>query len=229
MNNILVLDVENTIHVKSYYNRDMCKSTITKMGPFHPNNKLVSVGIGINPDDVNDTEYYCFNHNEKSMDEGAFEAVQKHLDKADLLIGHNLKHDMHWLRACGFEYTGKLWDTQIAEFVLCRSIKRPLALKHVAKRYEAPAKRTDIIDEYMKDGIMFDTIPWDIVEEYGRGDITTTMAVYLTQQKLFKMSSNVGLLPTVRMMCDFLHAIEEMEFNGLSIDFDALNEVENEY
>ena len=54
----------------------------TDPSPFNPKNKLVSVG-------VND-EYLFFHHDERT-DNLAFRKVQDILDKADLLIGHNLK------------------------------------------------------------------------------------------------------------------------------------------
>lgn len=229
MNNILVLDVENSVSRKAFQKRDGSGATITQMLPFTPGNRLVSIGTGENPDDIADTEYFCFYHNEKKPDEGAFAAVQKKLDTATLLIGHNIKHDMHWLRACGFKYDGDVWDTAIVEYVLSRGVKRPLKLKLVLERYDLPRKRTDLTEGYMADGVGFEAMPWDIVEEYGRGDISSTMALYLHQLKLLETPENQTLKSTVKMMCTFTPVVQEMEYNGLKIDFDALAKVEDEY
>ena len=132
--------------------------------PFDSRNKLVSVGI-------ND-EYLFFHHDERS-DTGAYRRVQDILDKTTLLIGHNLKFDLAWLYEVGFTYTGKVYDTMIAEYVLQRGVRKALSLKECCVRRNL-SRKSDATEDFMKQGISFEMIPAKIVEEYGRQDIAVT-------------------------------------------------------
>ena len=187
--------------------------------PFNPNNKLVSVGI-------ND-EYLFFNHMEKS-DKGAFLKVQEILNKTKLLIGHNLKFDLSWLYEVGFKYTGNVYDTMIAEYVLNRGVRKSLALKECCIRRKL-SQKSDATEDFIKQGISFEMIPAKIVEEYGRQDITVTRELYYSQVDDFKKSFSVRLVPTVKMMNSFLKVLTKMEMNGIQIDLQSLSEVEMKF
>ena len=39
--------------------------------------------------------------------------VQDALDRADILLGHNIKFDLQWLFASGFKYDGAVYDTKL--------------------------------------------------------------------------------------------------------------------
>ena len=191
----------------------------TDPSPFNPNNKLVSVGI-------ND-EYLFFHHDERS-DKGAFMKVQKILDKADLLIGHNLKFDLSWLYEVGFQYTGKVYDTMIGEYVLNRGVRKALSLKECCIRRKL-SRKSDATEDFMKQGISFEMIPSKIVEEYGRQDITVTRELYYSQVDDFKKVENQKLIPTVKMMNSFLQVLTKMERNGIQIDLESLTDVETKF
>ena len=100
---ITVVDVETTFQVNGKR---------PDPSPFNSSNQLVSIGI-------ND-EYYCFFHNEnKDFNvRDNHKSVQNILDKATLLIGHNLKFDLTWLLECGFKYSGRVYDTMVGEYVI---------------------------------------------------------------------------------------------------------------
>ena len=78
-------------------------------------NKLVSVGYKY-MDSL--TSYLCFNHRTQAPEYKGDELLQDALDNVDVLIGHNIKFDISWLRECGFRYDGHLYDTMVAEYVL---------------------------------------------------------------------------------------------------------------
>lgn len=227
---ILVLDVENSVTHKRFTKRDGKVDKYIDMTPYNENNFLVSVGYNENPSDRPDhSEYLFFKHNGREATPGAFETLQKELDDCDLLVGHNIKHDLAWLIECGFKYDGPLYDTMIAEFVLARGTTVSLSLEDTAERYACPVKKSHLTKEYLDKGIGFEDIPPEIVEEYGRGDVVTTTHLYLAQTDTFRLEKNQCLLPTVRMMCAFTHVLREMESNGIYIDFERLDEVEAEY
>jgi len=189
--------------------------------PFNPNNCLVSIG-------VND-EYYFFNHNHESFDiQSNHKAVQDILDKTTLLVGHNIKFDLVWLLESGFKYTGRLYDTMIGEYILLRGLRKPLSLKDICKR-RSISQKSDVVDNYMKRKISFEDIPVSIIEEYGRQDVVSTRALFNAQIVDFKKEGNKPLLKSAKMMNEFLPVLADMEINGINIDLNALNAVEQEF
>ena len=80
----IVIDVENTVTKRDGR---------LYLDPYEPTNKLVMVGC--RDDNGNESIY--------DMD-GGFIGVQDILDKATVLIGHNITYDLMWLWECGFKY-----------------------------------------------------------------------------------------------------------------------------
>ena len=183
-------------------------------------NMLVSVGYKTEGVD----EYLCFSHTKKETTENGFGKLQKVLDNTELLVGHNIKFDLKWLLACNFKYTGKLWDTMIAEYVIHGGDKVSLSLEQCVKRYDLDEKRTDLTEQYLKDGVSFDRMPWNIVEEYGRADVEITEQLFLEQQK-----NVTTLAPTIEMMNDMCRVLIEMENSGMKVDVASLNEIREQY
>jgi DNA polymerase I-like protein with 3'-5' exonuclease and polymerase domains len=210
---ITVLDVETSFQIKDGGKVDPL--------PFNPNNCLVSIG-------VND-EYYFFNHNHNSFDiQANHKAVQDILDRTKLLVGHNIKFDLVWLLESGFKYDGRLYDTMIGEYVLLRGLRKPLSLKEICKR-RSIAQKSDAVDQYMKDKVSFEDIPVDIIEEYGRQDVVSTRALFDSQMADFKKENNRCLLKSVKMMGEFLPVLADMEMNGINIDLESLDSVEQQF
>ena len=133
----LTLDVENTVtHRDGKLHLD----------PFEASNKLVMVGC------LTDRgEEYLFRDD--------FDGVQKLLDDATILIGHNIVHDLLWLWECGFTYNGSVFDTMLGEYVLQRGNKQPLSLEACAIRYDLDTKKQDTMKEYFANKVPIDEIP----------------------------------------------------------------------
>ena len=187
--------------------------------PFNPNNILVSVGI-------ND-EYYFTNHSER-IDEGCFHKIQKILDKTKILIGHNIKFDLSWLLEAGFTYTGNVYDTMIAEYVLNRGVRKSLTLLMCCQRRKLDAK-DDAVKEYMDRGVSFENIPAEIVEQYGKIDVAITRQLFDSQMADLRTDKHKGLLKTIKVMNEFLIVLTDMERNGINVNLDDLKQVEKEY
>ena len=185
----------------------------------HPDNFIVSIGM-------ND-DYFFFKHDEY-FGEPEVKKVQDILDKTTLLVGHNIKFDLAWLLATGFNYSGKIYDTMIGEYVLNRGVKKSLKLKHICERRNVH-KKSDLTESYMERGISFEKIPMKIVDEYGRQDVIATRALFNSQMEDFKLEKNKGLINTVRIMCQFCVTLTRMEMNGIKIDMPTLYEVELEF
>lgn len=187
--------------------------------PFNPQNILVSVGI-------ND-EYYFTNHSER-IDEGCYHKIQKILDETKILVGHNIKFDLSWLLEAGFKYTGNVYDTMIAEYVLNRGVRKSLTLLMCCQRRKLDAK-DDAVKEYMDRGVSFENIPADIVEQYGKIDVAITRQLFDSQMADLRTDKHKGLLKTIKVMNEFLIVLTDMERNGINVNLEDLKQVEKEY
>lgn len=224
----IVVDVENKFTVIEREG----KTDRTDNMPFSGNNYLVSVGI--RDIDTGDKWYYFFRHNDLEIapDElrKRFDEVQAKLDSARLIVGHFLKHDIIWLRASGFNIRRtSFWDTAIPEYVMNRGQTHPLSLKELCIKYDLPRKKTDLTEGYLDQGIGFEAMPVAIVEEYGIGDIDSTAALFLHQQKQLQRPGNIGLVPTVTMMNEFMYVLSKWQAAGIKIDKTALEQVKEQY
>lgn len=224
---ILITDVEHTVTIIDH------KKNKLDLSPFNSNNKLVSVGWAwIEDGKVGPIDYAFFYHKELPADtdvKANVERFQKALDEADVLVAHNSKHDCEWLLECGFKLPENTKCTMVREYVLARGLNTDLSLKGCAITNQLTLKKTELIQDYMDKGIMFDEIPIDIVEEYGIGDIQTCGELYLAQEIRYNQTGNTGLIKTRDMMCEFTSVLIEMERNGIKIDLTELDRVEAEF
>jgi DNA polymerase I-like protein with 3'-5' exonuclease and polymerase domains len=212
---ITVVDVETTYQKNKHNGFDP--------SPFHPDNKLVSVGL----ESGFGNEYYFTYHSEK-VSEGCFETIQERLDQTTLLVGHNLKFDLMWMLEAGFKYSGKVYDTMLGEYILNKGIRKSLTLQMCCQRRKIGMK-DDRIKYYMDEGITFDKIPADLVEEYGRNDVVITKRLFDSQMQDFKLPANKDLIKTAKMMGEFLVVLSDMERNGIYVDLNVLEKVNAEY
>ena len=212
---ITVVDVETT------YQKN--KNNGFDPSPFHPDNKLVSVGL----ESKFGNEYYFTYHSEK-VSKGCYDLIQERLDQTTLLVGHNLKFDLMWILEAGFKYSGKVYDTMLGEYILNKGVRKSLTLQMCCQRRKIGMK-DDRIKEYMDRGISFDNIPADLVEEYGRNDVAITKRLFDSQMQDFKLPANKDLIKTAKMMGEFLVVLSDMERNGIYVDLNVLEKVNAEY
>ena len=118
-------------------------------------NKLVVVGVR---DIVKQCDYLYW--------DGYYDGLQEQLDEADLIIGFNIKFDIHWLRRAGITIDllrHRVWDCQLAEFILeAQSTPYP-SLNNTCAKYNVPLKLDVVKLEYWDKGINTDEIPRDIL------------------------------------------------------------------
>ena len=206
------LDIETTYKVNEDKKSDADPYT---------GNMLVSVGYT----DGKESTYLCFYHKTMEPTENARAILQSALDSTDLLVGHNIKFDLKWLRACGFIYTGKVHDTMIAEYIIHGGEKVPLSLEKCCERYALSPKKTGLIYEYMKKNVSFESIPWSAVKEYGEADVQITKELYEAQ--LSNMPNS--LKNTNELMNEFCDVLCDVENNGLQISLKNLFEIKATY
>ncbi|MEK9699938.1 MAG: hypothetical protein VW270_29430, partial [Candidatus Poseidoniales archaeon] len=81
----------------------------------------------------------------------------------------------------------------------------------------------------ISNGIGFDKMPPETVEEYGLADIVSTRELFLVHKELFNRDSNAPLRQHLKLMNNFLPVLATIEQNGIKIDFSMLNKVQSDY
>ncbi len=208
----LTLDVENTTTKRDGK---------LHLDPFEPDNKLVMVGC------LEDNgAMHLFN---TDRDADSFDAIQKLLDRATILIGHNIVYDLMWLWESGFKYEGAIFCTMLTEYILQRGIKQPLHLKDCAERYDLPTKKQDTLKDYFAKGYATDEIPRDELTEYLVADLKATQQLSQRQYIRLNKIDDAVLMDTVILTNQVAVALAKIYQRGFKVDVDTLDNVKTEF
>ena len=206
----LTIDVENTV-VK--------REGKMHLDPFEPSNKLVLVGC------LEDNgQEHLFN---MDVPDGIY--LQELLDKATIIIGHNIAYDLMWLWETGYKYDGPVFDTMLAEYVLQRGKKEPLSLEECAKRHELATQKEDTLKHYFAQGVGVDGIPRDELKKYLSADLKATQELSDLQYKRLNSKEDAGLMNTVVFTNKVSVALAKIYRRGFKVDVDTLKSVELEF
>lgn len=201
----LTLDVETTIQNKG--------------NPFSRLNKLCL--IGLYNKGIYDIEYTEHPYRDD------LDRVQSVINNYDMLVGFNIKFDLHWIRKYGIDFQEKrIWDCQLVHFILTGQSKPYPSLNQVCEHYGLETKLDVVKEEYWKNGIDTNEIPRDILDEYLLKDLELTEQVYLKQ--LEDVKANSHLMKLISLHNQDLLVLEEMEFNGILYDQDKSEILGNE-
>ena len=141
--------------------------------------------------------------------------LKQKLDEADLIPTFNGKFDLQWFHKLGLSYDPtKIWDCQLAHFILSCQTHRFPSLNEVAQHYGLAVKPDVVKEQYWDKGINTDAIPWEILEEYAIHDAETTLAIYQHQNEELKGRQRTLFL----LQCQDLSLLREMEWNGIPFD-----------
>lgn len=144
-------------------------------------------------------------------DAESLERLGSRIAGASILVGFNIKYDLHVLRKWGVDWGDKeVWDCQLAEFVRSNQTWKYPSLAETAEKYQLAGK-LDEVAEYWKRGVQTEDIPWDILKAYAVQDAQLTLEIYKRQQELLSQSQK----HLIRLMCMDLIVLEEMEWNGI--------------
>ena len=208
----LTLDVENTVTKRDGR---------MHLDPYEPTNKLVMVGCLT---DIGNE--YLFN-----MDSGGTQHIdiQELLDRATILIGHNIAYDLMWLWECGFKYEGPVFDTMLTEYILQRGLKEPLHLKDCAERYDLETKKEDTLKEYFAKGYATDEIPRAELRQYLSADLHATQQLSDRQYKKLNSVKYAHLMDTVILTNKVCVTLARTHRNGFKVDETKLESVRKEF
>lgn len=188
--NYCALDVETTTHNKGH--------------PFDPRNKLVSYVYkysGSSP---------CFKY---FNDPDFLATVYGTLGGGSVVVGFNVKFDLHWLTCVDLD-TVKIWDCQLAEFVLSGQKDKLLSLDEVLERYGLPLKKGNLVNEYWEAGVQTDEIPVEILKEYNIADVEPLPQLF--EYQWARCSPLQRKL--VFLLGEDMKVLMEMERNGIKFD-----------
>ena len=149
-------------------------------------------------------------------------ALREAFEGATRVIGFNLKFDLGWAARLGIHVPErcKIWDCQIAEFLISGQQNRMPSLDGALERVGLEAKK-DILEEYWAMGIDTEGIPAEELEEYNNHDVQQTYLLAMKQLK--EMSPELQRLCTIQG-ADLL-VLQEMEENGQLFNRDLCAEL----
>ena len=160
---------------------------------------------------------------------GALYGLQERINEADLLIGFNIKFALHWLRRIGINislHQHKVWDCQLAEFILEGQSNPYPSLNQALTKYNLPLKLDIVKEQYWDKGIDTDEIPKDELITYCNQDLDVTEFCFLKQYN--ERFGDPKKFQLFRLQQQDQKVLLEMEFNGLKLDIDACKKADDE-
>ena len=190
------------------------ETTITNKGaPYSRCNKLCYFGVYTNWDD----SYYDFDIEYSDSPYGQhLTKIQQLLDEADVVVAFNAKFDIAWLRRYGVRINRRVFDCQLAEFVLSHQSKSYPSLQDTAVGYGLEGKLDVVATEYWANKIDTPDVPEEVLREYLKQDVIQTWLVY--QKQLEALADKPMMHKLIRIQCQDLLILQEIEQNGLLYD-----------
>lgn len=157
------------------------------------------------------------------------------LEAADFIVCHNAKYELGWLRRCGLDL-GKVtvFDTKIAEYVLLGNLAagcnatglppRSTSLDMCCRRRGWKIK-DPVIDIMMHQGINPVDMPRPWLQGRCEQDVESTHALFEDQRQLL---IDTGRLSVLYTRCLLTPVLADMEFQGMYLDADKVEEVYEE-
>lgn len=184
-----------------------------RASPFYEENTIV---LGVLLDE--EGNFFRFRDLKQPSLEFAHQLIAERIFEHDILIGHNIKFDLLYLRKVfPKEYKewvkggGSVWDTQVVEYILSGQDMLYPSLDAVSEKYGGTVK-PDAIKEYWKAGIDTSDIPFNELQEYCDGDVSNTMLIFQEQTKEVE---NRSIYPLIASQMDALLCLTEIEYNGM--------------
>lgn len=179
-------------------------SIINNGDPYHPDNRLVQVGIF---EGENYSTYYKEEINPEWL---------KIVLHTGILVGANLKFDLAWMERIGIDTRKiKVYDVQIAEFLITNQTKAFPALDDLAEKYLGQHKIDAIKANYWEKGVDTWFVPEEELTAYLREDLRLTLEVFKQQEVILKETGKWNLF---KLQCLDLVVLNNMEWNGIPYD-----------
>jgi DNA polymerase I-like protein with 3'-5' exonuclease and polymerase domains len=195
---------------------DVETTTFQKGNPFSIRNKMCALGIN---EHIFDIEYGSEPYGDKLT------SIVNILEQTEVLIGFNIKFDLHWLRRYipGYRFMGRVWDCQLAEYLLTAQTDTMPSLDRSCERRGIAGKLNIVRTEYWEKGHDTTEVPWDILSEYLKQDLQSTYELYRLQKAIFE-GGDPRLYGLFRGQCADVLVLADAEANGLLFNVDRAKE-----
>lgn len=191
-----------------------CETTTSHEGnPFDSSNRLCYVGVlgSDNSYTDYDIEYSGTPYG------GAIRDIVDSLESVKLVVGFNLKFDLHWIRNYSDLRVSNVWDCQLAAYMLSGQTKIYPSLNECCADAGLGSKLDVVKTEYWDKGIDTPNIPLDVLAEYLRQDVLLTERLFRYQRERFERYDS-RLFQLFRVCCADSLWLLEAERNGLLFD-----------
>ena len=139
-------------------------------------------------------------------------------DAASLVIGHNVKFDLLYIYRDTSNTLPRIWDTQLAAYLLSGQRHLYASLDELTKEYVGVhALKDDKIKAYWKSGMDTPDIPREELMEYLKGDVENTVSIFEQQ---WAEAEGLDILPLMLTQMDALRATIEMNRNGMCVNWE---------
>lgn len=203
----LVIDLETTMR---------CPVGNNKANPMWPANKAVAYGAMWL--DTTFKESYAHAYAKEGLD---LYALREACDRANLVVGHNVKFDVLYVYRNTNDKLPRIWDTQLAAYILSAQQHLYPSLDELTLQYIGEhALKDDKIKAYWKAGVETEDIPKAELLAYLEGDVRNTTAIFKEQ---WEECEQLEILPLMLTQMDALRATIEMNRNGMRVDWDYVD------
>jgi len=203
--------------------------------PVHPDNGLLLACYKHGPDHPWTKAWGDTGTLELWTDEYGMGTLVQAIEDSDLLVCHNAKYELGWLRRCGLSprKCPPIFCTKLGEYVLMGNLAagddlnapRSTALDDCAQRRGMPPK-DPVVDTMIKHQINPVRIPRPWLEGRCRQDVDTTEMVFLSQREELRRTNRLGVLLTRTILTPVL---AEMECVGMKLDAERVEATYNEH
>jgi DNA polymerase-1 len=194
---ILTLDTEATTYQTGH--------------PFSRRNKLCAIALR---EDNNPTVVFPIEY-DAPVSRDTLEAIREAINRASLVVGFNLKFDLHWLRKYDILLGSgrRLWCCQATQFVIRNQTEKYPSLNSSCAYWNLGSKLDVIKAEFWDKGLDTTDVPWELLSEYSVRDVDLTYSLFLKQQEYLRLNPKLERL--VSLVNQDLEVLAEMEWNGL--------------
>lgn len=145
------------------------------------------------------------------------------IEAADFIVAHNAKYELGWLKRCGLDLRKILvFDTKLGEYVLMGNLaagdefNAPRSISLDACCIRRGWKQKDpVVDIMMGHGINPASMPRPWLEGRCRQDVESTERLFLDQRAKLAATNR---LPVLYTRCLLTPVLAEMEFEGMALD-----------
>jgi len=193
-----------------YLTFDVETTTLNKGNPYSVSNKMCYIGCR-----TSEGVYKDFKIEYDSDPYGQqLKQFQELLNEHECLVGFNIKFDLHWILRYGLDITGKrVYDTQVAEFILSHQSASYPSLDATALAYGLEGKLDIVKTEYWEKGLDTTQVPEDLLRDYLKQDVAQTWEVFLKQQERIEPYKAIISLTNQDLL-----TLLEIEKNGMIYD-----------